>query len=112
MVVEHERRQFIGREARLHQARITFTAQLVLAREFIGCEWLDWLRKNKLLCRIRVKSNNVVEHRGKKIAIGQLCGGASINQTIMRHSQKESIWSTYLYCSWLNAERIFDRRHH
>ncbi|MDP0561938.1 MAG: hypothetical protein QS721_06245 [Candidatus Endonucleobacter sp. (ex Gigantidas childressi)] len=55
---------------------------LLADREFIGHEWLDWLRQNKLSCRIRVKSNNVMEHRSKKIAIGKLCRGVSINQTV------------------------------
>ncbi|MDP0562352.1 MAG: hypothetical protein QS721_08515 [Candidatus Endonucleobacter sp. (ex Gigantidas childressi)] len=39
---------------------------LLTDREFIGHEWLDWLRQNKLSCRTLVKSNNVVEHRSKK----------------------------------------------
>ncbi|MDP0562857.1 MAG: hypothetical protein QS721_11250 [Candidatus Endonucleobacter sp. (ex Gigantidas childressi)] len=55
-----------------------------------------------------VKSNSVVEHRGKKIAVGLLCRGASINQI----EQKESIWSVALYCSQSNAESSFDHRSH
>ncbi|MDP0561810.1 MAG: hypothetical protein QS721_05540 [Candidatus Endonucleobacter sp. (ex Gigantidas childressi)] len=47
------------------------------------------LRQNKLSCRIRVKSNNLVEHRSKKIAIGKLCRGVSINQTVTWHSKKK-----------------------
>ncbi|MDP0561227.1 MAG: hypothetical protein QS721_02330 [Candidatus Endonucleobacter sp. (ex Gigantidas childressi)] len=62
---------------------------LLADREFIGRERLDWLRQNKLSCRILVKSNNVVEHRSKKIAIGKLCRGVSINQTVMWHNKKK-----------------------
>ncbi|MDP0561440.1 MAG: hypothetical protein QS721_03535 [Candidatus Endonucleobacter sp. (ex Gigantidas childressi)] len=50
---------------------------------------LDLLRQNKLSCSILVKSNNVVEHRSKKIAIGKLCRGVSINQTVTWHSKKK-----------------------
>ncbi|MDP0562525.1 MAG: hypothetical protein QS721_09475 [Candidatus Endonucleobacter sp. (ex Gigantidas childressi)] len=60
---------------------------LLADREFIGHEWLDWLPQNKLSCRIRVKSNNMVEHRSKNIAISQLCRGASINQTVTWYSR-------------------------
>ncbi|MDP0563646.1 MAG: outer membrane protein transport protein [Candidatus Endonucleobacter sp. (ex Gigantidas childressi)] len=56
--------------------------------EFIGHEWLDWLRQNKLSCRILVKSNNV-EDRSKKIAVGKLCTGVSINQKVTWHSKKK-----------------------
>ncbi|MDP0561286.1 MAG: hypothetical protein QS721_02660 [Candidatus Endonucleobacter sp. (ex Gigantidas childressi)] len=62
---------------------------LLANREFIGHVWLDWLRQNKLSCRILVKSDNVVEHRSKKIAIGKLCRGVSINQTVMSHNKKK-----------------------
>ncbi|MDP0562513.1 MAG: transposase [Candidatus Endonucleobacter sp. (ex Gigantidas childressi)] len=62
---------------------------LLADREFIGHEWLDWLRQNKLSCRILVKSNNVVAHRSKKIAVGKLCTGVSINQTVTWHSKKK-----------------------
>ncbi|MDP0562490.1 MAG: transposase [Candidatus Endonucleobacter sp. (ex Gigantidas childressi)] len=62
---------------------------LLADREFIGYEWLDGLRQNKLSCRILVKSNNVVEHRSKKIAIDKLCRGVSINQAVMWHSKKK-----------------------
>ncbi|MDP0562581.1 MAG: hypothetical protein QS721_09780 [Candidatus Endonucleobacter sp. (ex Gigantidas childressi)] len=31
----------------------------------------------------------MVEHRSKKIAIGKLCRGVSINQTVTWHSQKK-----------------------
>ncbi|MDP0561597.1 MAG: transposase [Candidatus Endonucleobacter sp. (ex Gigantidas childressi)] len=69
---------------------------LLVDHEFIGHERLDWLRQNKLLCRIRVKSNNVVEHRSKKIAIGKLCRGVSINQTVTWHSKKK-VYGVQLY---------------
>ncbi|MDP0563006.1 MAG: transposase [Candidatus Endonucleobacter sp. (ex Gigantidas childressi)] len=62
---------------------------LLADRELIGHEWLDCLCQNKLSCRIRVKSNNVVEHRSKNIAIGNLCRSVSINQTVTWHSKKK-----------------------
>ncbi|MDP0562054.1 MAG: hypothetical protein QS721_06885 [Candidatus Endonucleobacter sp. (ex Gigantidas childressi)] len=60
---------------------------------YIGHKWLDWLRQNKLSCIVRVKSNNVVEYRSKKIAIGKLCRGVSINQTVTWHSKKKYLSS-------------------
>ncbi len=62
---------------------------LLADREFIGQEWFEWLRQNELSCRLRVKSDNVVEHEGKKITIGRLCRGARFNQTVTWYTKKK-----------------------
>ncbi|MDP0561899.1 MAG: hypothetical protein QS721_06050 [Candidatus Endonucleobacter sp. (ex Gigantidas childressi)] len=47
----------------------------------------------------------MVEHRSKKIAIGKLCRGVSINQTVTWHSKKKVSGVPPS-----NSQRIVDRR--
>ncbi|MDP0562237.1 MAG: hypothetical protein QS721_07920 [Candidatus Endonucleobacter sp. (ex Gigantidas childressi)] len=55
---------------------------------------------------VLVKSNNAAEPRGKKIAIGQLCRGASINQTVTWH-RKKKVSGVPLYIAAHRTLKVF-----
>ncbi|WP_419832344.1 IS4 family transposase [Endozoicomonas atrinae] len=62
---------------------------LLADREFIGHDWFEWLDQHNLRCRLRVKESFPVEHNGTNIAIGQLCRGVMLNQTVTWYTKKK-----------------------
>ncbi|WP_345195853.1 IS4 family transposase [Kistimonas scapharcae] len=63
---------------------------LLADREFIGREWFEWLDKQGILCRLRIRGNiSVLGRHGKDIPARHLFRNIKLNQTITWHSKRK-----------------------
>ena len=68
---------------------VTKIDNLLADREFIGHDWFEWLRQKKILCRLRIKGDVVVEHDNRKTTAGKLCRSVKLNQAVTWHTRKK-----------------------
>ena len=63
---------------------------LLADREFIGHEWFDWLDKQGIVCRLRIKDNtSVMGSGGKPIKAVQLFWNIKLYQIVTWHSKRK-----------------------
>lgn len=74
-------------------------ACLVADREFVGKEWLEWLRQQGIHFHLRVRENfQVANGRGKMVAVYQLFRATRVNQPLVIE-QPRRMWGEEWYFS-------------
>lgn len=69
---------------------------LVADREFIGKVWFQYLQREKISFRIRIKKNTRVDHGNETISVSTLFQAVPLNQELILNG-KRNIWGLKLY---------------
>lgn len=73
-------------------------------REFIGKTWFQWLMREGIDFRIRIRENTqVANRRGQLVAAKRLFGGLAINQPL-RYEKTRRLWGLELWVSGMRLE--------
>lgn len=94
-----ERRKLLGRFVRLFGSEsINF---LCLDREFGGRAWLDWLIKQKIDFRLRIKANSLLSNaRGHLVSAKRLFGYLQVQEALCLQAPRR-LWGLMVYVSAL-----------
>jgi hypothetical protein len=95
----HERRKLLGRFVKLFGASsIDF---LCMDREFGGQAWLNWLLRQKIDFRLRIKANSLLSNaRGELVPARRLFGYLKVHEALWLN-QPRRLWGLMLFVSVL-----------